>query len=346
MGDQTLKRDAFYSAISTENMSALWNVLGSLVTPEPKSQCLPGIWRYDEVRARLVEAGSLITAEEAERRVLILENEGLRGQSRITTSLYAGIQAVMPGEVAHAHRHTQSALRLVLEAAGGTTTVNGEEVELRNGDFITTPAWNWHDHANQTDKPVFWLDGLDLAIVSLFDASFLEGLGGKAQEVVHKTGYSNSRYGANMLPVDWRPGTINSPIFCYPYERSRAALDTLLKSSDLDPYHGIKMRYVNPADGQWALPTMGACLQLLPKGFTTGSYRSTDATIFVPVEGRGQSTIRGKTFEWGPRDVFVVPSWYEVTHSVSEDAVLFSYSDRPAQEKLGLWRELRGNERE
>jgi len=50
----------------------------------------------------LMEAGGLITAKEAERRVLILENPGLRGLSKITTSLYAGLQLVMPGEVAPA----------------------------------------------------------------------------------------------------------------------------------------------------------------------------------------------------------------------------------------------------
>jgi gentisate 1,2-dioxygenase len=40
---------------------------------------------------------------------------------------------------------------------------------------------------------------------------------------------------------------------------------------------------------------------------------------------------------------FVVPSWQEVVHEASEDAVLFSYSDRPVQEKCGLFRERRGN---
>ena len=32
-----------------------------------------------------------------------------------------------------------------------------------------------------------------------------------------------------------------------------------------------------------------------------------------------------------------------VIHHAEEDSVLFSYSDRPVQEKLGLWREQRGN---
>ena len=45
------------------------------------------------------------------------------------------------------------------------------------------------------------------------------------------------------------------------------------------------------------------------------------------------------TFTWGPRDIFVVPSWQPVSHEASEEAVLFSASDRAAQKALGLWRE-------
>jgi gentisate 1,2-dioxygenase len=85
---------------------------------------------------------------------------------------------------------------------------------------------------------------------------------------------------------------------------------------------------------------MGANLALLPKGFKGEPYRSTDGTIFAVAEGRGTTTIEGKAFEWGVNDVFVVPPWKRYSHTVtSADAVLFSISDRPAQEALGLWRE-------
>src|SRR4051794_4931168 len=107
---QTPERLAFYNKIAQENMSALWNVMGALITPEPRSACQPALWRFNLIREYMLEAGALITAKEAERRVLILENPGLRGQSKITTSLYAGVQLVRPGEVAPAHRHSQSAL--------------------------------------------------------------------------------------------------------------------------------------------------------------------------------------------------------------------------------------------
>jgi gentisate 1,2-dioxygenase len=87
------------------------------------------------------------------------------------------------------------------------------------------------------------------------------------------------------------------------------------------------------------LPTIGASLQLLPRAFSGRPFRSTDATIVCAVEGHGKSTSGEKTFDWGPRDVFVVPSWHPVSHQTNEEAVLFSFSDRPAQKALGIWRE-------
>ena len=125
---ETPERRAFYDRIDKDNMTALWTVMGALITPEPKSSCLPALWRFDAIRKAMLEAGKLITAKEAERRVQVLENPGLRGQSKITTSLYAGVQLVIPHEVAPAHRHSQSALRFVLDrqrAAGQPARAEG-----------------------------------------------------------------------------------------------------------------------------------------------------------------------------------------------------------------------------
>ncbi len=336
-------REAFYEAIAPENLRALWPVLGDLVTREPGSGCRPYLWAYDLVRSRLMEASDLITAEEAERRVLILENPGLAGSSRVTTSLYAGIQLVMPGEVAPAHRHSQSALRFVMEAeAGSYTAVGGEKTSMHVGDFVITPNWAWHDHGNDGDAPVLWLDGLDIPLVQFLDASFAERGPESRQRIDKPAGDSLARFGANMLPLDHVHTAHTSPIFNYPYDRSREALETMRRRDEWDPCHGLKMRYANPVDGGWAMPTIGAMLQLLPAGFESEPYRSSDATVFVGVEGGGRVRIAGETFEWGPRDVFVCPSWHEIVHQVDGDSVLFSYSDRPVQEKLDLWREQRG----
>ena len=165
---KTPEREAFYKKIDGENLTALWTVMSDLITPEPKSACRPHLWKFDVIRDYMTEAGKLITAKEAERRVLVLENPGLRGQSKITTSLYAGVQMVVPGDVAPAHRHSQSALRFVLEGKGAHTAVDGERTAMEPGDFIITPSMTWHDHSNETDEPMFWLDGLDIPLVQFF----------------------------------------------------------------------------------------------------------------------------------------------------------------------------------
>jgi gentisate 1,2-dioxygenase len=335
-------REEFYRRIDEQNLSALWNVLGDLVTPQPKSPCRAHLWRFDMIRSHMMQAGSLITAKEAERRVLVLENPGLRGRSSITTSLYAGVQLVMPGEVAPAHRHSQTALRFILEGDGAYTTVDGERTFMNPGDFIITPSMTWHDHGNETAEPVFWLDGLDIPLVQFLDASFAEGLGSEQQPLTRPDGDSFARYGNNLLPVDFKRVSQTSPVFNYPYSHSREALERARVQDEWDPCHGLKLRYTNPATGDFAMPAIGTFLQLLPKGFETASYRSTDATVFTAIEGRGTSTIGDVTLDWGPRDIFVVPSWQWVTHKAEEEAVLFSFSDRPVQQKLDLFREDRG----
>jgi gentisate 1,2-dioxygenase len=338
------ERRAFYDRIAPANLAPLWEKLHSLVTAEPVSPCLPAVWHYDrDVRPCLMEAGRLITAKEAQRRVLILENPGLSGRSSITHSLFAGLQLILPGEVAPSHRHSQSALRFIIEGEGAYTAVDGERTTMRPGDFVITPSWTWHDHGNETDRPMVWLDGLDVPLVSLLDASFAEPGSADVQAVTRPEGDSGARFGNNLMPVDWRPQVKTSPVFNYPYERTRQSLSTLARNEDPDPYHGHKLRYVNPASGDWAMPTIGTFVALLPKGFSTLPCRSTDGTVFVAVEGRGETRVGDTVLHWQPRDIFVVPSWMPTSHRADTEAVLFSFSDRPVQEKLGLWREARGN---
>ncbi|QYU67870.1 cupin domain-containing protein [Leptolyngbya sp. 15MV] len=99
--------------------------------------------------------------------------------------------------------------------------------------------------------------------------------------------------------------------------------------------------FVNPADGGPVMPTIAAHVRLLPKGLATKPRRSTDGSIFVVVEGRGTAIVEGARMELSPRDVFVVPSWRSLAFEATDDLVLFAYSDRAAQEKLGLFREER-----
>jgi len=341
-------RQKLYDDIRSRHLSPLWEVLHSLVPKQPTTPCVPALWRYAEVRPYLMQAGTLITAEEAVRRVLILENPALPGRASITQSLFAGLQLILPGEIAPVHRHVQSALRFVIEGKGAYTAVGGERTTMHPGDFIITPSWQWHDHGNDgidgVSEPVVWLDGLDIPLIRFFDAGFAENDdSAKSQAVARPEGSSYARFGANMAPVGYESRTLTSPIFSYPYNRTREALYALAREQAIDAWHGVKLRYINPTTGGWAMPTIGTSMQLLPKGFASKPYRSTDGTVYCVTEGAGTVRVGSEQYRFGPRDIFVVPSWNAASFVADEDAVLFSFSDRPVHEALGILREERLN---
>lgn len=199
-------RQQYYQHISGQNLTPLWESLHHLVPKTPNATCAPAYWNYQEIRPLLMKSGELIGAKEAIRRVLVLENPALRGQSSITSSLYAGLQLIMPGEVAPSHRHNQSALRFVVEGEGAFTAVDGERTAMRAGDFILTPQWRWHDHGNPGNEPVVWLDGLDLPLVNYLGCGFAEDYPEDQQPVTRKEGDYLPRYAANMLPLRHQVG--------------------------------------------------------------------------------------------------------------------------------------------
>jgi gentisate 1,2-dioxygenase len=286
-----------------------------------------------------MRAAELITTQEAERRVLMLENPALQGTTFATTTLYAGLQVILPGEIARTHRHAPNALRFIVDGEGAYTAVEGERVTMKPGDFVTTPNWAWHDHGNVGSEPVVWLDGLDLAFANLFGAHFREEYPQESQPVTRAEGDAAARYSANLLPLEYRPKSQASPVLSYPYDRTREALERLARGGDPHPTHGYKLRYANPATGGHPFPTMAVFMQWLPKGYAGRRARGTDGAVYCVVEGRGSAEIGEARFDFSPHDVFVVPSWEYCRLAAETDCMLFSYSDRAAQEALGFWRE-------
>ena len=337
-------RSDFFQRASAQSLAPLWKVLHGLVGATPNSPCVPAIWRYELVRPYLIESCDLISTDEAERRVLILENPGMPGQSRITRNLFAGLQIILPGEVAPAHRHVASALRFIVEGKNSYTAVAGERTMMEPGDFVITPSWTWHDHGNESDGPMIWLDGLDMHIVNMCDAGFRENYPERSHPIVRPEGSASAEAGCNLLPVDFKSTSQTTPIFNYPYRVTREALDRLSRLRDPDPCHGYKMKYINPVTGGTAMPTMTTAMQLLPKGFSTQAYRCTAGTVFTVVEGTGVARVGTHQFTWGPHDIFVIPSWHALEIEAHSEAVLFSFSDQVVQEKLDFFREKRGNE--
>lgn len=340
--EQHAQLDALYAEMAPESLTPLWEVLSALVPGQPDSPAHVHLWSYDKARDYLMRAGDLISAEAAERRVLILENPGLKGLSAITPSLYAGLQLILPGEVAPCHRHSQCALRFVIEGEGAYTAVDGEKAVMHPFDLVLTPGGQWHDHGNPTDKPMIWLDGLDIPTVRHFDASFAEKLPEAMHPETVKPGDTLVRYGHNMRPMrggvaDRRPS--HQPLFHYRYSDWRPALDAMAASAEIDPHLGHALEFLNPADGGPIMPTISAHVRLIPAGYRTRPRRSTDGTTFVVVEGSGEAIIDGERLILSSRDIFVVPSWKTLEFSAGSQLVLFGFSDKACQQKLNLYKE-------
>lgn len=333
------RRTQLYEEMAPLGLRPLWTVLDELVPGAPRSTMEPAIWRYAEVRSYLMRAGEVISAEEAVRRVLILENPAARGTSSITPTLYAGLQLLLPGEVAPAHRHSQSALRFVLEGGDGAfTTVRGERLGMHPGDLILTPSFEWHDHGHEGKDPIVWLDGLDIPLIRALNVGFQETATVRQQERVTADGTERARWGSGLRPFAPDEPCARVERFTYPLAHWRSALDQLMRSANPTPHDGHCLEFINPVDGGPVLPTISAFCHLLPANFQTRPQRRTDAGVYVVVEGSGCLLSSGRTMEVEARDIFVVPAWTDFTIRANTMLVLFGYSDRAVQQQLGLWR--------
>jgi gentisate 1,2-dioxygenase len=340
----TIAHPTIADAAASLSLAPLWSVYKTIMGHEPTPMCAAALWRYSDVRPLLARAGDEVAIEEAERRVLLLRNPAF-DKPFATHTLGCGFQLLRRGEVEGGHRHTPAALRLVLEGEGAYTTTDGERIWMTPGDLITTPSWTWHDHGKTTDGDMIWLDGIDVPLINHLGLNFTEYMAGQRQQVPDVAdGASSYRYGSGLLPVSQGRRGPYSPIYSYPFPRTRDALQRLRVEEAWDPCHGLKLRYANPLDGGDIMPTLAAFMQLLPAGFRTTPYRSTDATIFCVVEGTGSATVGQEEFPLSRHDVLVVPNWTRHVFRADQDLILFSYSDRAMQQRLSLWSEQRGDE--
>jgi len=156
----------YYSELGRLRFSPGWARPEPSMWPEPKPKFKPAVWRFASAKAALDQAGEFVPVELAERRNLIMVNP-IEGNIYATTrNIVAAYQMVKAGEMARSHRHTPSALRLVLHADAGTyTIVNGARIDMAPGDVVLTPSWSWHGHVNETQATSYWIDFLDVPFV-------------------------------------------------------------------------------------------------------------------------------------------------------------------------------------
>ncbi|PVH83485.1 putative gentisate 1,2-dioxygenase [Cadophora sp. DSE1049] len=312
--------EAFMTPLPELHLQPLWTQMSKMVPPDPNPTSVPMKWAYKKCKPLLMEAGKIVGAEEAERRVLMLVNPSLEAPYT-TDTIYGGLQLILPNEIAPAHRHIAFAMRFIIEGSKGFTAVEGEKMYMERGDVILTPSWHWHDHGNEGADPVIWLDGLNLPLFRHIPVNFAE----MHTESRYPSTYSES--------CKWR----------HPWKEAQDGF-----ASQTGPH---RVHHYN-SDGAPLSTTLGAQAEMVEPGQQTAESQESISFMYHVYEGTGQTTIvspggKSEVIDWEPNDTFSVPAWSKIFHSNKSGkdlAFLFAVTDRPLLDNLGLYRKA-GQER-
>ncbi|MGE0736467.1 MAG: cupin domain-containing protein [Alphaproteobacteria bacterium] len=341
------------------HLTEFWRERADIELMAPRHVVQAHVWHWKDIEPRLHQAAKIVPIEECERRALVFSNPGIKDKPYMTNTIFGAYSLYNPGEQAPVHRHTPSASRFVLEGDGGFTTVEGEKCTMARGDLILTPTGTWHDHGNDGNDPVIWMDVLNVPLVESLNATIFEfnytekepgsnsgdGVPRKVQSIREPSDHSTNLYGTGgLVPLfvsHQRGTTVHSPKFVYRWSETRRALERLRDYAG-SPYDGIIMEYTDPATGQSVMPSMSYRSQMLRPGEHTKAHRHMSSTAYCVLEGNGYTLVGDKRLDWGRNDVFVVPSWQWHEHvnlDTRAPTFLYSVTDEPTLRKLSLFRE-------
>lgn len=333
----------YRAELTAQNLVPLWPSLRAVLPPNvPSRNTRPIHWSYQTLRPLLMKAGELTPIEKAERRVLVLANPGHGLENmKASPAMYLGMQLLLPGEWAPAHRHTPNAVRMIVEGHGASTTVGGEKCPMERGDLILTPTGQWHEHEHDGDKPVIWLDVLDLPLIYYAEASYV--IEGERQTPEEGRGDQLYAHGgvvpSPMFERDPKP----YPMLRYPWAEAKAALHSLAEHRP--NLEQILVNYINPETGLDAQNNLGFYAMMLKPGQKLTLPKRSPSQVFHVIEGRARAAVAGANFELAPADTCCAPGYEAVTlENLQSDqpTYLFIVDEAPLHRKLGVY-EVRDN---
>lgn len=339
-GDPEL--DRLYSDFTAAHLNPLWTQLGDLMPSAPSPRAVPHVWRWSDLLPMAQRAGDLVpVGRGGERRAIALANPGLGGAPYVTPTLWAAVQYLGPKETAPEHRHAQNAFRFVVEGEGVWTVVNGDPVAMRRGDLLLTPGWAFHGHHNDSDRPMAWIDGLDIPFVHYTDTGFFEfGADGVTDDGTPEVSRSERLWAhPGLRPLVGMHAATSSPLACYRWAHTDSALADQLVLEDegfaatCEPGHAA-VRYTNPTTGGDVLPTIRAEFHRLRGGTATRARRDVGSTVFQVFDGAGHVVLDGAEQAITMGDLVVVPSWAQWSLQSDDGLDLFTFSDAPIIERL------------
>ena len=328
----------YVAALQAQNLVPLWPSLRAMLPagkPQPRTRATH--WPYQAIKPLLLKAGELTPIEKAERRVLVLANPG-HGLEKMQASaaIYLGMQLLLPGEWAPAHRHTPNAVRMVVEGEGAWTTVDGQKCPMLRGDLILTPTGLWHEHGHDGSAPVVWLDVLDLPLVYYMEASY--HIDGERQKVVPGHGERTYAHGGLLPTPVFERSRKTYPMLRYPWAQARAALESLaLEQPTLE---AVQLSYVNPETGGDVQNILGYYALMLRPGQSLTLPTRSPASVFHVIEGAAVVQVEDQRFALAEADTCCAPGYTQVSlvnPSASAPAFIFIADESPLHRKLGVF---------
>ena len=330
------------ATLDDRKLVPLWPLMReALPHGKPHRKARPHVWTWADVRPNLLKAGELTPIEKAERRVLALENPGLPGEFRATPAIFIGMTLILPGEMAPNHKHSPSAIRMVIEGEGGYTIVQGEKCPMEKGDLILTPSGMWHEHGHEGTEPVIWLDALDLPMVAHLECSYATE-GGLQNRREGLDSSQNRFVRAGLVPY----GALSRkradyPLVRFPWKDVRASLEALAPATPRNEM--VHLAYVNPETGFECMPVLGFSAFMLRPGETAKPARRSTSAVLHCIEGDGEALIDGVSLKFTQSDTLAIPTHAQVelsNRSSTKPCFVFQVDDAPMQRKLGFYEEF------
>ena len=337
--DQITDLKTLDAELAKESMRGLW-VREETVRREPAPFGKPILWKWSKIRDGLVAAGRLVTTNyKGSRRAISLIHPDLSESSTFTLNM--AVQLVKAGEAVYSHRHTNAAMRFVIEGGEGVYTItDGEKCVMEPGDLVIQPSWGWHNHINETDRDAIWIDCLDSGLMRMLRTMFQEPHPAEDVRLFNSPMDTAVRNPGLLAP----PGKLPTKLV-YKWSETRRALSQMLPENE-SPFDGKCLEYRNPVGGGATFPTFSCWIQMLDGKKETEPHRHTSNQLYYVVEGGGVTEVEGEKLQWETGDFFVVPNWSWHRHqnsSAREPAILFSTTDRPLHEAIGVYREESAN---
>lgn len=301
--------DDLNKALKAKSFTAGWNKTVPSLWAEPKTNYKPKHWRYPEAKDGLNRAGELISTDLAERRNLLMFDDADSNQYATTRTLVAAYQMLKPGEHARAHRHSPSALRLVLESGDSVATVvDGVELPMTEGSVLLTPGGTWHSHFNNGTENSYWIDFLDVPLVHQLEPMFFEHHPGNFQK-------------SEQRPVQ------------HPFRIDRKTIEAKLNDAQVDP-QGVSVIDISSNE----LPTIQLNVLRFGDNARSLELQETSNSIFAVMSGTGELMTDDLSVNWSFGDIFSLPIWTRATIKATAGATLLRVSDTPVMEKLKLFK--------